>query len=223
MPNPSGGSTSGVSSVTSPLGTIAVSPTTGAVQEDLANPLPAGTLAVQGTGAGGTVFASAEAGAGSHTQTFPAKTGTVADISDIPSASGTVDGPDNFGDSSSPGSGTSYSLGNHKHGLPNSGVIYAPVTLKSSGSPYSVASGDEVIIVTTGASGYIVNLPAASTAGRKLIIIKGDSGAGAVTVTPAGSDTIEGAASKSIPGQYGKVGIVSDGVSVWYDLGSGGV
>ena len=96
-------------------------------------------------------------------------------------------------------------------------------TLKSSGSPYTVLSTDEVIIVTTGAGGYTVDLPAASTnAGRKLIIIKADSGAGAITVTPAGADTIEGSATKSLTSQYNKIGLISDGSSIWYDLGTGG-
>lgn len=39
---------------------------------------------ILGSSTGGTVLASAEAGATDHTQTFQAKTGTVADLSDIP-------------------------------------------------------------------------------------------------------------------------------------------
>ncbi len=146
-----------------------------------------------------------------------------ATLAAIPGPATTVDGPDSFGDSSSVGTDTTYAREDHKHGLPNSGVLLAPVTPKSSGSPYSVAATDEVILVTTGGSGYTVNLPAASTAGRKVLIIKADSGAGAVTVSRAGSDTIEGATSKTVSSQYGKVGLVSDGTSTWYDLGSGGV
>jgi len=101
--------------------------------------------------------------------------------------------------------------------------VLIPITALSSGSPYTVLSTDEVLLITTGASAYTVNLPAASTAGRKVLVIKVDSGAGAITVTPNGSDTIEGAATKVISSQYGKVGIVSDGTATWYDLGSGGV
>ena len=72
----------------------------------------------------------------------------------------------------------------------------------SSGSPYTPVANDEVLEITTGGSGYTVDLPAASAvAGRRLVVIKADSGAGAVTVTPNGGDTIDGASSLTISSQ----------------------
>lgn len=94
----------------------------------------------------------------------------------------------------------------------------------SSGSPYSVVSTDEILLITTGSSAYTVTLPAANQySGRKLLIAKVDSGSGAVTINRAGSDTISGQTSVVLSAQYAMVGLVSDDVSVWYNLGSGAV
>lgn len=92
------------------------------------------------------------------------------------------------------------------------------ITPKSSGSPYTVLATDENIIVTTGAGGYTVNLPAATGTGRIITVIKADSGAGAVTVTPNGADTIEGGANKSLANQYKKCVLLDGASAVWYDL-----
>jgi len=101
--------------------------------------------------------------------------------------------------------------------------IASGAKLLSSGSPYSVLATDEILSVTTGATGFSVLLPAANAnAGRKLLMIKADAGAGAVVIARAGLDTIEGATTKTIGSQYGKVGLVCDGTAVWYDLGTGG-
>lgn len=109
------------------------------------------------------------------------------------------------------------------NGIVSEGSYSANITSTST-SPYTVSSSDEVILVTTGASAFTVTLPASSNStGRKILIIKADSGAGAITVNRAGTDTIEGATSASISSQYGKLGLVADGVSLWYDLGKGGV
>ena len=124
-----GGGGTGVSSLNGETGAVTLESTGGTLQvttpsgstinHDLTNPLPAGSLAIQGSGAGGTNIASAEAGAGSHTQTFPAKTGTVADTSDIPAAASTVTGPDSFGDSAVVGTSANYAREDHNHGLPS--------------------------------------------------------------------------------------------------------
>lgn len=109
-----------------------------------------------------------------------------------------------------------------QYGIANKGAYYSHITASSS-SPYTIGAADEVVLVTTGASAFTLNLPAATATGRKLLIIKVDSGAGAVTVTPNGSDTIEGAGTKSLSSQYAKIGLI-DGVSTaWSDIGTGGV
>jgi hypothetical protein len=89
---------------------------------------------------------------------------------------------------------------------------------------YNVSATDEVLALTAGSTAdLIVNLPAAaSTSGRKLIFIKADTGSNNVVVTVAGGDTIEGVTTKTLVNQYDKVGLVSDGTSTWYNLGTGG-
>lgn len=98
------------------------------------------------------------------------------------------------------------------------GLTFAGITPKSSGSPYTVLAADYAIVVTTGAGGYTVTLPAATGSGRQLVIIKADSGAGAVTVSRAGADTIEGATSVSLATQYKKSVLLDGASAVWYDL-----
>jgi hypothetical protein len=104
----------------------------------------------------------------------------------------------------------------------NQGGYHSNVTVVST-TPYSMVGTDEVILVTTGGSAITVNLQsvAGTAKGRKLIVIQTD-GVGSVVIAVNGSDTIEGSSSKTISAQYGKVGLVSDGVSTWYDLGTGG-
>lgn len=92
------------------------------------------------------------------------------------------------------------------------------ITPKSTGSPYTAVAADDVISVTTGAGGYTVNLPAATGTGRRIIVIKADNGAGAVTVTPNGADTIEGGANKSLANQYKKCALIDYASAVWLDL-----
>ena len=88
---------------------------------------------------------------------------------------------------------------------------------------YSVGTSDEIILANATSAAFTVTLPAANAqAGRKVLIIKTDSSANAVTVSRAGSDTIEGSTTKSLASQYNKIGLISDGTSTWYDLGTGG-
>lgn len=93
-------------------------------------------------------------------------------------------------------------------------------------TPYTVLSSDQVIYVTTAAVNFTLNLPATTAGGKKLkiLVIKIDSGAGTITITPNGAETIEGAGTKVISSQYGKCGLVADSANtIWYDLGTGGV
>jgi len=85
---------------------------------------PSTDLIVLGSSTGGTELASAEAGAGSHVQMFPAKTGTVADTSDVPMVALTVTGPDAPGAPAVVGTGTTWTPADHDHGLPKfKGII----------------------------------------------------------------------------------------------------
>lgn len=87
---------------------------------------------------------------------------------------------------------------------------------------YTAAANDDIIIADATGGAFTVTLPAANAqTGQRLTIIKKDAGVNAITVSRAGADTIEGAASQSLPTQYKKTTLVSDGSSVWYDLGAG--
>jgi hypothetical protein len=50
----------------------------------------------------------------------------------------------------------------------------------------------------------------------KALIKKTDSSANAVTVTRAGSDTIEGASSKPLAKGYASLTLISNGTNEWY-------
>jgi Cu/Ag efflux protein CusF len=64
----------------------------------------------------------------------------------------------------------------------------------------------------------VATLPAAAAvqAGANYIIKKIDASVNAVTVTPAGSDLIDGQTSYALSAQYKYVSLFSDGVSNWY-------
>lgn len=71
------------------------------------------------------------------------------------------------------------------------------------------------------ASGAITaTLPsAAASAGWFIMVVRTNSGANAVTVQRAGSDTIEGATSLTLSSQYSKAAVFGDGGTVWMKWG----
>jgi hypothetical protein len=104
----------------------------------------------------------------------------------------------------------------------NGPIATAVSTMVGSGSLTSFAS--VVLVDNVGAAAVAVNLPSASNcAGRQITVKKISAAAGAVTVTPAGGDGIEGpvGTSYSLVPQYSFVVLVSDGVSHWYVVGKG--
>lgn len=82
---------------------------------------------------------------------------------------------------------------------------------------YAVLTTDgyNQIDVTTGASTITITLPTtASSAGRSITVVKVDSGAGSVTISPA-TGLISGAASSSLTAQYDTLTAFCDGTA-WY-------
>ena len=81
----------------------------------------------------------------------------------------------------------------------------------------------DLYLVTTVSAVIVATLPAvASTdaaAGRVVTIMKVDSGSGSVTLTPDGSETINGAATVSLATQYHYRTLISDGAQ-WLVIGS---
>jgi len=57
--------------------------------------------------------------------------------------------------------------------------------------------------------------PALGNEGRPLVIKKIDSSGNAITIAAAGSDTIEGSATKSLAAQWDKYHLISNGVDTW--------
>lgn len=83
---------------------------------------------------------------------------------------------------------------------------------------YTFLATDSTVNGTGGGGGISVTLPAANTSGQICIIRKVDGGAGAVTVTRAGSDTIEGATTLVLAAQYDSCMLQSDGAGTWYQI-----
>jgi hypothetical protein len=78
-----------------------------------------------------------------------------------------------------------------------------------------------LVLVNASSGARTITLPAANALGGRPIryqIEKTDNSANAVTVQRAGSDTIEGATSVVLSGQWASVTLVSDGVGSWVAL-----
>lgn len=84
---------------------------------------------------------------------------------------------------------------------------------------YTMLSGDTFCAATGGVSGIAITIPAAAGPGARLIAVKKvDAGAGAVTVTAAGGDTIDGSGTKALASLNSTVVLLSDGTSKWYSI-----
>lgn len=103
-----------------------------------------------------------------------------ADGSDGAFANGTVTGPITFTDTVTAEQG-----------------IVGPIAvtlITSAQSPYTLATTDQLILVDATGGAVVLNVPAASTGDYAWSIWrKADGGANAVTVTPNGTDTVDGA------------------------------
>jgi len=81
----------------------------------------------------------------------------------------------------------------------------------------------DVYLVTTAAATITATLPTVASGdaslGRTVTIVKADSGGGSVTIDADGSETINGATTKSLASQFNFVTLVSDGTA-WYVVGN---
>jgi len=91
-------------------------------------------------------------------------------------------------------------------------------TVDSNDDPYT--AGDEILILADGSLGAMqVRLPQASTVpGRVYIIKKIDSSSFAITINPAGVETIDGVLTPTLSTQYQFIQVISNG-STWYTIG----
>ena len=87
---------------------------------------------------------------------------------------------------------------------------------------YTITASNDLIAYTAIAAARVVTLPAANAvAAGQVFSVKDEAGAANafnLTITPAGTDTIDGAASLVISANYGKATFYSDGVSKWFTL-----
>lgn len=101
-----------------------------------------------------------------------------------------------------------------------SGLMHSPPILGR--APYKALSADTTLThqdhnmvfgVSASGAARTITLPAASCAGFTVTVKKTDSSANAVTVSRAGSATIDGATTKVLASQYDSVRLVSDGTN----------
>jgi hypothetical protein len=90
----------------------------------------------------------------------------------------------------------------------------------SATAAYTVAATDEIILANAATAAFTVTLPASSAAKQIVRIKKTDSSANAVTIAAAGTDTIDGSATKVLSAQYSMLTVISDGAGHWLVMGS---
>lgn len=94
--------------------------------------------------------------------------------------------------------------------------LYASAVNKVfSDSPYSIGANDFTVTYDATGGNSVVNLPAATGSGRLLHVKKTDSSVNTVTITRAGSDLIDGAATKVILTQYSSYYLQDTASAVW--------
>jgi hypothetical protein len=80
---------------------------------------------------------------------------------------------------------------------------------------YDIVASDAVILGDASNAEFTVSLPSCVFAGRRLLIVKVDSGPHNVIVAPYGKEKIQEEDSVTLGSQWDKVALVSDGVSNW--------
>ena len=90
-------------------------------------------------------------------------------------------------------------------------------TITSSDSPYTPVATDQTIIIDATSGNVTVDLPTAGSGKREFWFKRKDSSANTVTIDGDGSETIDGATTKTLASQYDKLHIHSD-LTEWWDL-----
>jgi len=95
-------------------------------------------------------------------------------------------------------------------------IAFIPPFAKKTAA-YTLTAADNLIAADATTAAFAVTLPASNslTAGRSYTLKKIDSSANAVTLTAAGTDKIDGAATYALATQYKYVTVTTDGVSNW--------
>lgn len=103
------------------------------------------------------------------------------------------------------------------------GLLRGVTSAKSASFTVQTTEFGQIYLCNATSAAIVATLPSAATAGNgfKVAFKKTDSSANAVTLTPNGSDTIDGAATYALTTQYSSVVVVSNG-SVWSVISGGG-
>ncbi len=96
-----------------------------------------------------------------------------------------------------------------------SAAAYYPITKAVADSPYTLVSEAGYLRCNAVGGAMTVNLPATTGQGRLVTIKKIDSSGNAVTVTRAGSDTIDGATTEVLAAQYDSVQMIDATAGTW--------
>ncbi|WP_143206208.1 hypothetical protein [Singulisphaera sp. GP187] len=99
-----------------------------------------------------------------------------------------------------------------------SGGFASGINATAKTTAYTLTTSDSTILGNATGGAFAVTLPAANAvpAGRLFTVKKTDASANAVTLTRAGADLIDGAATYALASQWKYATIQSDGVSNWY-------
>lgn len=99
--------------------------------------------------------------------------------------------------------------------LHTNGAIATPISTKT--ATYTMTANDDTILANT-ATAFTINLPTVvGITGRSYTFIKISSDANALTLDPAGTETINNATTKTLTAQYARCKVVANGTN-WYIL-----
>ena len=96
------------------------------------------------------------------------------------------------------------------------GGVSAKIATKTGN--YTMTPSDFAILANATSAAVKITLPSASTAGMVVHVKKVDTTTNVVTIAGAGTDKIEGAASKVLSKKYASFTLIADGTSTWYIL-----
>lgn len=96
-----------------------------------------------------------------------------------------------------------------------SGLDNTSFTVRTTSATTDTLTQNDSITIYTATTAKTCNLPAVALVqpGRRYVVI--NAGAGAVTVDPAGSETINGAATLAVTASTGRADFFSDGTQWW--------
>lgn len=98
-----------------------------------------------------------------------------------------------------------------------SGFDNTSYTVRTVTTTTSTLTNNDFVTIWTNTSAKTCNLPAVASVqpGRRYIVV--NAAAGDVTVDPAGAETIDGAASHTVPATVGRVEFINTGTA-WFTL-----